>query len=193
MAKKQLSIGNQRFVSGHTLSRDIQKIRNQLTTEQRPFAVVLSCSDSRVPPELIFDQTLGKLFVIRVAGNVLDDDTIGSIEYAIEHFHSSLIVVMGHENCGAIKAAIDNDFQVGHIPVIVKKISPSLQKVKQEGVNNEKLETETNIENVLNGVNTLLNNPIIKTRVSSNQLQVLGAEYHLSSGSVEWLAQMSNK
>jgi carbonic anhydrase len=148
---------------------------------------VLSCSDSRVSPELIFDQTLGELFVIRVAGNVLDDDTLGSIEYAIEHFHSSLIVVMGHENCGAIKAAINNELQKGHIPAIMEKIYPAFQKVKHNKPNQENWEYGTNIENVRNGVKTLLTNPIFQIRVSSGQLKVLGAEYHLASGLVEWV------
>ena len=101
----KLKVGNERFVSGHPVHPDetLDRIR-ELKKGQNPFVVVISCSDSRLPPELIFDQGLGDVFSIRTAGNVIGDYELGSIEYAIEHLHCKLIVVLGHENCGAIQA-----------------------------------------------------------------------------------------
>src|SRR4051795_13565486 len=96
--------------------------RKELETGQHPFAVILSCADSRVPPELVFDQGLGDLFVIRVAGNIADDDVLGSIEYAVEHLHTKLILVLGHEKCGAVSAAVEGNHDPGHLESLLSAI-----------------------------------------------------------------------
>ncbi|MFZ9521396.1 MAG: carbonic anhydrase, partial [Silvanigrellaceae bacterium] len=134
---EMLRQGNQRFVDNKmTAPRRDEKTRSELTSSQRPFAIVLSCSDSRVPPEVLFDQGLGDVFVVRTAGHVLDPGPIASIEYALEHLGSRLIVVMGHESCGAVKAAfstppgksagsVDLDRLVGKIRPYLSSIKPS--------------------------------------------------------------------
>jgi len=117
-----LKIGNQRFVKGYPIHPDetLERIR-ELKKGQHPFAVVVGCSDSRIPPELIFDQGLGDIFTIRTAGNVIGDYELGSVEYAVEHLHCKLVIVLGHENCGAIQAFVSSDNQrhEDHIQTIV--------------------------------------------------------------------------
>ena len=103
----RLMNGNARFVKGQHRPANYKRERAELTKGQRPYAIVLSCSDSRVPPEIVFDESLGKLFVVRVAGNVVDPIALGSIEYAAEHLHSKLLFVLGHESCGAVKATVE--------------------------------------------------------------------------------------
>jgi len=106
-AMVQLKQGNRRCIEGESShAHDLAKWRERLLVEQKPFATVLSCSDSRVPPELLFDQGFGDLFVVRIAGNIVDPDVIGSIQYAVEHLDNKLVVVMGHQNCGAVMAAL---------------------------------------------------------------------------------------
>src|SRR5436190_14973819 len=102
---KELMDGNKRFVSGNMQKRDVAAARDELAKGQHPKVIVLACADSRVAPELVFDKGLGELFVIRIAGNVADKDALGSIEYAVEHLHSSMIIILGHEKCGAVAAA----------------------------------------------------------------------------------------
>lgn len=129
-ALKKLMDGNKRFVDGQlTLAqRSTSESRKNLATSQKPSAIILTCSDSRVPPELLFDQGLGEIFVVRVAGNIPDPVILGSIEYAAEHLGSSLIVVLGHERCGAVKATVDSKGKGhGNIGAIVKTISPALK------------------------------------------------------------------
>jgi len=114
-AHDRLAQGNARYVAGKAKHpRQDAATRKHLTSGQQPFATVLSCSDSRVPPELVFDQGIGDLFVVRVAGNIGGEDDLGSIEYAVEHLHTSLIVVMGHEKCGAVTAALAPDSVRSH-------------------------------------------------------------------------------
>ncbi|MCR5014531.1 MAG: carbonic anhydrase [Bacteroidales bacterium] len=122
-----LKEGNARFISGDLTPKDhYAEEREQLSGGQHPFAVVLCCSDSRVAPEILFDQQLGDLFVIRNAGNVVDDDVLGSIEYAVEHLHSPLVLVLGHSCCGAVTATCQGEDLPGHILDLAKKIKPSL-------------------------------------------------------------------
>src|SRR5579885_136434 len=104
--------------------------RKAVAKGQSPFAIILSCSDSRVPPEIIFDQGLGDLFVVRVAGNVLNDNALGSIEYAAEHFNVPLVMVLGHQRCGAVDAAVKGGEAPGHIGSLVEAIRPAVEKTK---------------------------------------------------------------
>ena len=127
-ALEQLRQGNARFVSGVLVRRDhYSEDRERLSEGQHPFAVVLCCSDSRVVPEILFDQQLGDLFVIRNAGNVVDEDVLGSIEYAVEHLGSPLVVVLGHSSCGAVTATCQGEELPGHILDIAKRIRPSVE------------------------------------------------------------------
>ena len=128
-ALELLKEGNDRFVSNALVTKDhYEEERQRLSNGQHPFAVVLCCSDSRVVPEILFDQQLGDLFVIRNAGNVVDDDVFGSIEYAVEHLESPLVVVLGHSNCGAVTATCQGGELPGHIVDIAKRIRPSIDK-----------------------------------------------------------------
>jgi len=129
-ALQQLMEGNKRFVDQHMTGQKLcdAKARQSLATGQKPYAVILTCSDSRVPPEIIFDKGLGEIFVIRVAGNVPDPIVLGSIEYAAEHIGSPLVMVLGHERCGAVTAAVDAKGKPeGNIGAIVKTIAPAVK------------------------------------------------------------------
>src|SRR2546421_4904043 len=122
-ALKLLKQGNERFTQGKLAARDIGASRRAaLAKGQHPFAVVLTCADSRVAPELVFDQGLGDIFVLRVAGNIADRSVIGSIEYAVEHLHTPLIVVLGHESCGAVQAALEGKSLPGDLGWLVQQV-----------------------------------------------------------------------
>ncbi len=185
-AKQLLIEGNKRFVSGKLANKDLGSTkREELAAKgQKPFAVVVTCSDSRVSPELIFDQGLGDLFVIRVAGNVLDPVAVGSVEYAVEHLGTPLVVVMGHEKCGAVKATADGGEAPGSLDSIVAKIKPSVEKVKAAGATGNDLYEKATDENIKAAIADLEKSPIVKHLKESGKLIVVGAKYHLGSGEV---------
>ena len=132
-AMKKLMAGNQRFVSEAYNRGDIGLSRRlELSKGQHPFAIIVDCSDSRVAPEFIFDQGLGDLFVIRTAGNIVDDIAIGSVEYAVEHLGVRLVLVLGHEDCGAVKATVAGGKAEGHIDAIVQAIKPAVAIAKKK-------------------------------------------------------------
>lgn len=190
-ALKLLEEGNARFVSGHVLPKDLSRERRADLAQfgQKPFAVIVSCSDSRVPPELIFDQALGDLFVIRVAGNVLDAIGMGSVEYAVEHLHAPLIVVLGHEKCGAVKASLDGGEVTENIAAIAGKIKPAIDNVQSgqskhvEGNNTYEAVTEENVDGV---VASILSNPVLHHMVAEQKVQVIGAKYYQEEGTVKF-------
>ena len=190
-ALKLLEEGNERYISGSLLPKDVSKERRAHLAQfgQKPFAVIVTCSDSRVPPELIFDQALGDLFVIRVAGNVLDSIGMGSVEYAVEHLHAPLIVVMGHEKCGAVKAALDGGEVTENIAAIAGKIKPAIESVQSgqskhlEGNNTYEAVTEENVDGV---VESILSNPVIHHLVAAQKVQVVGAKYYQEAGNVKF-------
>ncbi len=189
-AKKLLMDGNARFVSAKVLGEDLsQTTREKLAKGQAPFAVVVTCSDSRVPPELIFDQGLGDIFIIRTAGNVVDPVTIGSVEYGAAHCKAPLLVVMGHESCGAVKATVEGGKPEGSIGSIVAKIQPSLAKVKAGGAKEDELVEKTVDENIKAVIAELEKSPVIEELVKGGKLTIVGAKYHLETGEVEWLAE----
>ena len=162
---------------------DMTKRREELAKSQHPFAVVLGCSDSRVPPEIVFDQGLGDLFVLRVAGNVIDDHSLGSIEYAVDHLAVRLIVVLGHQHCGAVKAAKETIAAKGealaHIQSLVTAIQPAVEATVQGDLE------ATVRENVKNVVQALRSSaPVLKAKVDSGELKVVGAYYSLGTGSI---------
>ena len=180
--------GNKRFVSGSLAERNIGDARRkELTTGQHPFAVVVTCSDSRVAPETIFDQGLGDIFVVRVAGNVLDPVVLGSIEYAAEHLHTPLLILMGHEKCGAVTAAVDAQGEPeGNIGAIVKKIIPAVKKARKQGGTKDELVTNAIKLNVFQSYEDMMkSSPVLKHMIAKGELKVVEAMYHLGSGEVE--------
>lgn len=184
-AKKLLIDGNKRFVSGSILDKDTTKDNlKKLSGGQKPFAVIVTCSDSRVDPEMIFDQGLGDVFVIRDAGNVVDKVTLGSVEYGAEHLNAPLIVVLGHENCGAVKAAVDKSHASENIQGIIDKINISLKAVESKGVAKDKMYQEVEDANIKNTVSDIEKDPIIEELVKANKVKVIGAKYHIETGEV---------
>jgi carbonic anhydrase len=182
-ALARLMEGNQRYARDkeqhpdETLAR-----RRELQDGQHPFAVVLSCSDSRVPPELIFDQGLGDLFVIRVAGNIASDDELGSIEYAVEHLNTKLIVVLGHEKCGAVTAAIQSANAQGHLESLVSAIQPSVEETRNlpgDKVHNCVL---ANARRVAHQIRE--SEPVLREATQKGAVKVVAADYALDSGIV---------
>ncbi|HEX9021722.1 MAG TPA: carbonic anhydrase [Nitrospirota bacterium] len=184
----KLIAANQRYVSGKMTARDLPARRGELLKGQQPSAVVLSCSDSRVPPEFIFDQGLGDIFVVRVAGNVADPVALGSIEYAVEHLNVPLIIVMGHDKCGAVSATVAGGKPEGNIGSIVEKIAPAVGKAKASGKTGDELLDAAIIENVRNVTAGLTrDSAVIKRLVEEKKLKIVAAKYSLSSGKVDLL------
>ena len=178
--------GNARFVTEHAShpSQSAER-RADVAKGQHPFAVILACADSRVSPEIVFDQGLGDLFVIRNAGNVLDDDVIGSMEYAVEHLHSSLIVVLGHSSCGAVTAAVAGGEAPGHISAIVHAIQPAVELAKKE--KGDVLNNAIRINAKLSTSALDHSEPILHEAVTAGHVKVVAAVYDLASGKVEFL------
>ncbi len=185
-ALQKLIDGNARYVAGKATHPDQSNERRvELAKGQAPFAIVLTCSDSRVAPELFFDQGLGDLFVIRNAGNVLDDHVIGSMEYAVEHLHVSLIIVVGHEKCGAVSAAVAGGEAPGHIRSVVESITPAVEKAK--GLQGDKVDNTVRA-NAQNAKEILTHvEPIIKEATHGGKLKIVAARYDLASGKIEIL------
>ncbi|MEK7690527.1 MAG: carbonic anhydrase [Bdellovibrionota bacterium] len=191
-----LKEGNARYVSGKTKgpARDLAT-RQELAKGQHPYAIVLSCSDSRVPPELIFDQGFGQLFVVRVAGNVVGAATVASIEYAAEHLGSKLLVVMGHESCGAVKAAMDTPPTKSagsmDLDTLVSAIRPNIEsyrKLASSSTDPEAKTLRTPVKMNVNGVaaRLLKRSKILRHLVHTGKLKVVGGVYGLASGEVEF-------
>ena len=165
---------------------DMTKRREELAKSQHPFAVVLGCADSRVPPEIVFDQGLGDLFVLRVAGNVIDDHSLGSIEYAVDHLAVRLLVVLGHQRCGAVKAAKETIAAKGKAPAHIQSLVTAIQPAVEATAKGD-LEATVR-ENVKNVVQALRSSaPVLKAKVDSGELNVVGAYYSLETGSVAFL------
>ena len=184
----RLKAGNEKFVNGHPIHPDetLSRIRD-LKTGQNPFVVLVSCSDSRVPPELIFDQGLGDVFSIRTAGNIIGDYELGSIEYAVEHLHCKLIVVLGHENCGAVQAyaSSENEKNTGdHIQNLVDYIASEEEQKTIPA--NRRSDIDILVKaNITHGVNLLKSStPVLKPLVDKNEIKIIGAYYDLDSGKV---------
>jgi carbonic anhydrase len=185
-ALARLESGNERYSSGQPQHpRQDSKRRAELATRQHPFAVVLGCADSRTSPEVLFDQGLGDLFVIRVAGNVVDDHVLASMEYAVEHLGTPLIVVLGHERCGAVKAAVETAASKGrapgHIASLVAAIQPAVGAVPPGDAEEA---CRRNIANVVQAVRT--SEPMLHPLIASGQVQVTGAYYDLDTGRVSF-------
>lgn len=184
---KRLMAGNDRYVA-QKMTHDDQSIarRMELTGSQHPFASVLSCSDSRVPPEVVFDQGLGDLFVVRVAGNVAPDEAVASLEYAVDHLGPKLILVLGHQSCGAVGATLDGGTPEGHLASLVNRLLPAVQKATGAD-RRAKLDSAVRI-NVLNVVEELRkSHPILDKQVADHTIRIVGGRYALDTGRVEIL------
>lgn len=181
-----LLAGNQRFAAGVSVRpRQSVERRVEVAGAQQPFAAIIACSDSRMPPEIIFDCGLGDLFVIRVAGNVLDDVGLGSIEFAVVTLGVGLVLVLGHSRCGAVIAAIEGSEPPGHIRSVVERIRPALAQARAAGGD---LVDATIRANIAMGVAALrASQPILAQRVADGRLQVAGARYDLDTGLVHLL------
>jgi len=161
--------------------------QRELASAQSPHAQILSCSDSRVPPEIIFDQGLGDLFVIRVAGNVATDTELGSLEYGAEHLHIPLIVVLGHEHCGAVTATVEGGPPEGHISALVNLIKPAVEKTRGLPGDPVANAVRANVEMVVKQLRSTT--PILSEMVAHGQLKIVGAVYSLDTGKVSWLPE----
>jgi carbonic anhydrase len=164
--------------------------------EHHPFATIIACSDSRVPVELLFDQGIGDLFVIRVAGNVVGEDETGSIDYAVEHLECPLIVVLGHRKCGAVTAAVEHVKDSPSIMALVDHIEPAVTKVlnRHPELSGEQLVEATVEENVWHSVEDLTQrSEITRERIASGKLTVVGAVYDIATGRVRWLGHHPNE
>ncbi|MDF2176694.1 carbonic anhydrase [Aliiglaciecola sp. CAU 1673] len=196
-ALQRLKEGNQRFVAGvRSLDTLVsQNRRAEMVGSQTPFAVIIGCSDSRVPVEMIFDQGLGDLFVIRVAGNIVAPTQIGSVEFAAEQFGTRLVVVMGHSHCGAIKATLDQlrrpkDSQSKNLRTIVKRISPAVEGLLSTDLVNkpDELVNQAVLANVRMSANMLRSgSDILEQMVDNEDLLIVGANYSLETGEVTFL------
>ena len=192
-ALKKLLDGNRSYVSNRMTMQSASgpETRQALAAGQRPYAVILSCSDSRVPPEIIFDKGLGEIFVVRVAGNIPDPIVIGSIEYAVEHFGSPLIMVLGHSRCGAVKAAVEaTGHEHGGIGAIVNTISPAvrLAKEKTKGADKSRLvEAAVEMNVRLTAKSLVEHSKTIRSLVDSGKIKIVGAKYDLDDGMVKLL------
>lgn len=165
---------------------DAAKRRGELATSQHPFAIIVGCADSRVPPELAFDQGLGDLFVLRVAGNVVNDQSLGSIEYAVDHLAVRLIVVLGHQRCGAVKAAKETIAAKSKAPAHIQSLVTAIQPAVEATVEGDLEATmEANVRNVVQALQTSA--PVLKPKVDSGDLKVIGASYSLDTGTVSFL------
>lgn len=192
----ELKQGNIRFTTGESthLRQDPQRIKD-LSLAQNPKCVIVSCSDSRVPPEIIFDQGLGDIFSIRTAGNVMGDYDEGSIEYAVEHLHTPLVIVMGHQKCGAIQALLDSTDELdedhaetaGNVVKIIEKLAK--QEEQQENLHSAHKDSDKAVlANVMNGVKELRTvNPFLKNAYEKGEVQIIGAIYNVDNGTVDFL------
>lgn len=186
-AIRMLKEGNQRFVQGHLAEKNILQNRSQLIFEQKPIAVIISCSDSRVTPEIVFDQSLGDIFVIRVAGNIINDDVLGSIGYAMDYLNVQLIMILGHQNCGAVIEALNRRNIPDYLLPIVNKIQPAVKKGMASGATGVELVDKTVIENIKIVEDELSESPTISKKLLHGEVKIVGGEYQLTSGKVFWL------
>lgn len=186
-ALQMLKEGNSRFVSGKELSRNLMGQAHQTASGQYPYAVIVSCIDSRVSSELIFDQGMGDIFNARIAGNIINEDILGSIEFACKVTGAKLIVVLGHTNCGAVKGACDK-VEMGNLTGLLLKIETVADSTKTEGERNSKnyeFVEDVSKNNVLNGINLIKEkSPILNEMIEKEEIGIVGGMYDLETGIV---------
>jgi carbonic anhydrase len=188
----ELLAGNKRFVAGKTKVREYGPLRSKLAGGQHPRVIVLACSDSRVPPELLFDKTLGDLFAVRAAGNVADAIGLGSIEYAVEHLGSSLLVILGHQKCGAVTAACSHEkMPTENLQAIVDKIEPAVEQATHYA-KPDALVAAAIEENIHQSAKDVLgNSAVLRQALKEGKLSVIEAMYNLETGQVIRLGKLS--
>lgn len=185
-----LAKGNERFVTGEVIHpHQSGARRSELAAGQKPFAIVLTCADSRVAPEIYFDQGLGDIFVLRNAGNIVDNHILGSIEYAVEHLHASLVVVVGHSKCGAVAATVAGGHAPGHIGSIVESIAPSLDATKGAS---DAVDAVVRANAQRMAAEIASTGPILSEAVKEGHVRVVAARYDLATGKVEFLEPVAN-
>ncbi len=195
-AIEKLEAGNSRFVAGEPHNRNLTAQAQQTAAGQYPFAVVLSCLDSRSAPEIIFDQGVGDLFVARVAGNVINDDMLGSFEFATQVAGAKLIVVMGHSACGAVMGACDG-VELGHLTGLLAKIMPAVDATavadgaERTSANAEFVEAVTVANAKMQAADILRRSPIIKAAVDAGEVKIVPAMHNLQTGEVEFFYSQS--
>ena len=186
VALRELLAGNRRYRLGKLSHPHQSPVRvKEVSKNQHPFAAVLSCADSRVPPEVIFDRGVGDLFTVRVAGNVAPDDLVASLEYAVAHLGPRLIVVLGHERCGAVSAALQGGPPEGHLEVLLDRIRPAIETAKTQKGDTLDLAIRQNVRNVVDQLKNA--EPILATKVKSGDIEIVGAVYDLDTATVEIL------
>jgi len=188
-----LKQGNERFVSNLRFNRNLLQQVNETSDGQHPFAIVLSCIDSRTSAELIFDQGLGDIFSARIAGNVLNDDILGSMEFACKVAGAKLIVVLGHSRCGAIKGAC-NHVEMGHLTGLLNKIAPALHSVHEAGDGDcelDELVERVASENMRHQMRAIVErSPILEQLLRDGQIGIVGGMYSVENGTVEFAEEM---
>ena len=188
-ARARLEEGNRRYATSAVRPRRYRAERPGLVGGQRPYAMVLSCADSRVPPEIVFDESLGRLFVIRVAGHVAGADELASVEYAVEHLGTRLLLVLGHGSCGAVTAALSPEDPTPSLAALLGEIRPAAEAAKAKGGDPAVVVRHAVEENVrLQVKNLTVRSEPLQKAVAEGRLVVAGAVYDLGSGKVEWLA-----
>lgn len=189
-ALELLKSGNARFASGNPIHPHTEyEWRCAIADGQQPYAAILGCCDSRVAPEVIFDEGLGELFVVRQAGHVADDDTLGSLEYAVGHLHIPLVVVLGHQGCGAIEAAIGALLKEqpieGHVIRLIDDIAPAVTEAQSQPGDLLDNSVRANIQHVVRRLRAC--GPTLRGKVRRNEVRIVGAYYPLRTGKVEWM------
>ncbi len=184
-ALTQLQRGNERFVAGWPDHPNPSARRRHEVSDggQQPFAVVLSCADSRVPPEVIFDQGLGDLFVVRVAGNIVDDAILGTIEYAVEHLHVPLVMVLGHDKCGAVTAAVNGANEHNHVQSLIDALQPAVQAAKAQAGDALSNAIDVNVQRMVAALRA--SEPVLAPARTTGHIQIVGARYNLDTGEVK--------
>lgn len=191
-ALQMLSEGNQRFFSGKAIhpNTGIARLKETFSSGQNPFAIVLGCSDSRVPIERVFDRGVGDIFSVRVAGNVASVDETASIDYAVEHLQCPLIVVLAHTKCGAVSAVVNKAEVKGSLEELIKKIKPAFELTQKttSGLVGDSLVMATTKNNAFLTISNLLgHSEVIRTALQNGSLRIVAAIYDIEKGSVEWI------
>lgn len=193
-ALQKLKEGNGRYMKGETLYARVDPARRVSTAieGQKPIASVLSCSDARVPPEIIFDQRFANLFVVRVAGNVCGISELASLEYGVKHLNTPLVVVLGHSQCGAVQAAMSGAQLDGNLPRLMEMMGPMVTRVKAENpkLKDSELSDTAVRNNVWHSIEELLrNSPTVATAVKNKSIKLVGAVRDIKAGTVTWLGE----
>ena len=190
MALELLKDGNKRFVNNLKINRNLLQQANETSDGQHPFAVILSCIDSRTSAELIFDQGLGDIFSVRIAGNIVNEDILGSMEFGCKVAGAKIIVVLGHTKCGAVKGACD-DVKLGNLTGLISKIKPAVDqemttKENRTSTNGEFVENVAALNVQLSVKNILLKSPIIAEMVKNDEISIVGGIHEISTGEVKF-------